>query len=263
MCRRLRETHMTGENWTRDQLLVALSLYLRTPFGKLHARNPEIIALAGRIGRSPSAVAMKCCNFASLDATHSARGVKGLGNASAADKEAWNAFLSNPVSFVEQMETAKMKLCAEPVAPPEEIPSDEPNGPTEKFSVQKVRLIQSFFRATVLTSYDSSCAICGINLPELVVASHIIPWSQNVIRRADPTNGIALCALHDQAFDRGLLTIGRDFAVVISKRMAYEPCSKMHRMALLDIEGTRITLPSRFWPDAAALEYHRKFVFSA
>jgi putative restriction endonuclease len=39
--------------WTRDQLLIALRLYMRTPFGKLHGRNPEIVSLAAAIGRTP------------------------------------------------------------------------------------------------------------------------------------------------------------------------------------------------------------------
>ena len=53
--------------WTRDPLLIALRLYMRTPFGRLHGRNPEIIHLATKIDRTPSALAMKACNFASLD----------------------------------------------------------------------------------------------------------------------------------------------------------------------------------------------------
>ena len=60
--------------WTRDQLLLALRLYLHTPFGKLHANNPAIIDLARRIGRTPGALAMKSVNFANLDPAQAARG---------------------------------------------------------------------------------------------------------------------------------------------------------------------------------------------
>jgi len=42
--------------WTRDQQLVALRLYMRLPFGRLHGRNPGIISLAERIGRTPNAL---------------------------------------------------------------------------------------------------------------------------------------------------------------------------------------------------------------
>ena len=46
---------------------MAFRLYCRTPFGKLHQHNPEIVALARALGRTASAVGMKACNFASLD----------------------------------------------------------------------------------------------------------------------------------------------------------------------------------------------------
>jgi len=32
--------------WSREELLVALNLYLKLPFGKMHSRNPEVIRLA-------------------------------------------------------------------------------------------------------------------------------------------------------------------------------------------------------------------------
>ncbi len=54
-------------HWTRDQQLAVLRLYFRLPFGKLHRGNPEIVALAQALGRTPSSVSMKACNFASLD----------------------------------------------------------------------------------------------------------------------------------------------------------------------------------------------------
>lgn len=53
--------------WTREQRLIAFALYCRTPFGKMHSRNPEIIKLAQLLGRTPGSLAMKLVNFASLD----------------------------------------------------------------------------------------------------------------------------------------------------------------------------------------------------
>lgn len=56
-----------SNRWTREQLLAAFALHCRLPFGEFHQHNPEIIALATVIERTPSAVAMKLSNFASLD----------------------------------------------------------------------------------------------------------------------------------------------------------------------------------------------------
>src|SRR5688572_26527990 len=69
--------------WTRDQLLLALRLYMRMPFGRLHGRNPEIIELAEKIGRTSNALAMKACNFASLDPALRLTDRRGLSGSSA------------------------------------------------------------------------------------------------------------------------------------------------------------------------------------
>ena len=53
--------------WTREHRLIALNLYCKLPFGKLHKDNPIIKEVAAKMGRTPSSLAMKLCNFASLD----------------------------------------------------------------------------------------------------------------------------------------------------------------------------------------------------
>jgi putative restriction endonuclease len=78
---------MTRRDWTREEVLVAFNLYCRTPFGRLHARNPEIVRIANQLGRTPSALAMKCCNLASFDPVLRERGIKGLSKTSALDSE--------------------------------------------------------------------------------------------------------------------------------------------------------------------------------
>ena len=80
----------TGPGWTRPQLLVAFALYCRTSFGRLHARNPEIIRIANAIDRTPGALAMKLVNIASLDPEITATKRRGLVNASASDRAMWD-----------------------------------------------------------------------------------------------------------------------------------------------------------------------------
>ena len=63
--------------WTREELILAINLYCKLPFGRLHRNNPAVIHLASLIGRTPSSVAYKLVNFASLDPSLQARGIKG------------------------------------------------------------------------------------------------------------------------------------------------------------------------------------------
>lgn len=58
--------------WTREELILAINLYCKLPFGRLHRSNPEVIHLANLIGRTPNSVAYKLVNFASLDPSFSA-----------------------------------------------------------------------------------------------------------------------------------------------------------------------------------------------
>jgi len=246
--------------WTRDQLLIALRLYMRSSFGRLHGRNPEIIELAGKIEKTSNALAMKACNFASFDPVFLASNRKGLSGASESDRAIWHEFELNPEQLAVETEEAFARL--EPDAAAIELDQLRvPTGDTDVVRMIRTRRVQSFFRAAVLTSYQSRCAISGLALPDLLIASHIVPWSVSVERRADPRNGICFNALFDRAFDRGFMTLDRDYRVVISSKLhaaiqsADLPCS------LADAHGRRIRLPTRLAPDPAALEHHRAHIF--
>ena len=267
--------------WTRDETLLALRLYCRTPFGRLHRTNPEIVALASRLDRTPSAVGMKACNFASLDPKQRERGITALSNVSNLDEQLWSEFETNPESIAAEAETAYENLfSATPPSPlvfggegrGEGAPFDStsppnpaheivlPTGPTEIERLIRARRVQSFFRATVLTSYENRCALTGLNIPELLTASHIIPWSANIPRRADPRNGLCLNALLDRAFDRGLFTFDEDLRIVVSDRLSLAP-DVAEVLAPGGLASRRLQLPVRFTPDLAALEFHRTNLF--
>jgi len=251
--------------WTRDELLVAFNLYCRTSFGRLHRGNPEIIALAQKLERTPSSVSMKLCNFASLDPAHQARNIAGLRNASAADRAVFEEFEADWESLAAESEASLHRLGIRPTIPEAEESAAELAarvGDTEVVRNVKTRRVQSLFRATVLASYDFACAISGINVPALLQASHIIPWAREEGRRMDPRNGIALSALHDRAFDRGLIGFDDDLRVIVSGRVRVGKPSEIHRVALLAIEGRKLRLPTRYAPDPAALAWHRDHVFA-
>lgn len=247
------------EKWTREQLLIAFSLYCKIPFGRIHKSNPTIIELANNIGRTPSAVAMKMVNFASLDPTHRLRNVKGLQHASKEDERIWDEFHENWESLAEESQRAIQQL-SKKLEQKEILDISEPSITEVERSV-KVRIVQRFFRDTVLASYNFNCAVCRMSLPVMLNASHIIPWAIDKQRRADPRNGMCLCTLHDRAFDRGLIAVTEDFKVAVSQEIKTPHASKLHRIGLLEIEGEKINLPDRFGPDPAALAYHREKIF--
>ena len=246
--------------WTREQQLVALRLYVRMPFGQLDQRNREIIAAAGQIGRTPGALAMKACNFASLDPSFRRTQRRGLTGTSAADRRLWEEFEANPEAIAAEAEEAFTRL--DPAAAREDERGVEiPAGETDVLRLVRARRVQSFFRNAVLTSYGYRCALTDVAIPALLNASHIIPWSENVSRRADPRNGIALNVLYDRAFDRGLITFDEDGRLVVSRRLKDHDPPEFQRRALVEAEGKALRVPERFRWDARAMEWHRKEVF--
>ncbi len=247
---------MRNKNWTREQVLACFSLYCRIPFGRFHRLNPEIIDFADAIRRTPSAVAMKLSNFASFDPAHKLRNVRGLSNASDLDREIWADFENSPNRIAAQSEEAFNKLAAA-VQGPAESELKMPEGPTEKPLTRPMRLVQIFFRRTVLSSYGYRCAFCGLEIRLLLNASHIVPWNVSEALRADPRNGFCLCVLHDRAFDRRLISVDIDSRLMISSRLKVKNPAPLHKVGFVDLEGKRINLPGRFLPDATCLEYHR------
>jgi predicted restriction endonuclease len=259
--------------WDRDELLMAMNLYCRLPFGKMHKGNADIIALANMIGRTPSSVAMKLGNFAALDPVERARGIRGLSKASAADKAVWAEFHENWEEAVDKSNDLLSKRVESPsfqqaISPSAILPTDDQIaargvGPTETIRSVRVRLAQAFFRRAVLASYGCRCCVSSITLDDLLVASHILPWGQYPAQRANPCNGLCLSRLHDAAFDRGLITFDDQFRLVISTRLKEHVTNRTLSGAFAAYEGKGLALPEKFLPDQGFLEIHRQTVFAA
>ncbi len=240
--------------WSREELVLAINLYCKTPFGKIHVRNPEIIDLASRLGRSPGSVSYKLANFASIDPSLSR---KGASNVSKLDKEVWADFFADWermafYSEVNYSDKHSAMLDDENIA-------DIPEGKTREAIIQ-ARVNQSFFRKTVLASYES-CCVTGLPMPELLVASHIVPWAKDEKNRTNPRNGLCLNCLHDRAFDVGLITVSEDFTLLASPKIKTLESEKMQM--LTSHVGRKIRLPKRFIPDQQFLEYHRNNIFQS
>jgi len=253
---------MGRRNWNRNELILAMNLYCQLPFGKFHNANPDVIQLAKAIERTPSSVSMKLCNLASLDPYHQQRGIKGLTSTSKLDKDVWGEFHSNWEQLAEESELLRDNLG---LSSAEKTESDIPEfqGSTEEKKLVSVRLAQRFFRKTILASYESCCCVTGISIPSLLIASHVLPWSSYPEHRVDPRNGLCLNALHDKAFDRGLITFDEQWRMLLSKELQEATTNKVLSQSFIPFEGRSIQLPEKFRPDPQCLEIHRSTIFRA
>jgi len=247
------------KKWTRQELIVAFNLYCQLPFGKIHSRNPVIVQIAKQLERSSSSLAMKMLNFSSLDPRIIDSGKHGLGNASNADREVWQEFHKDWGKLA--LEGQLYLISAKAISPKElpKIESCDFTGDTKKSSVE-VRLKQSFFRQAILSSYQSRCCMTGLDDPRLLIASHIVPWNKDKANRLNPSNGLCLSALHDRAFDQGLITVTPDWKIRISKSLSHSK-NTFCKMAFLALEGKSISLPEKFMPSKEFLIFHNGEIF--
>jgi putative restriction endonuclease len=250
---------MPRRNWNRAETLVAFNVYCRTPFGRLHARNPEIIEVAASLERTPDALAMKCCNLAALDSTLQSRGISGLSKTSRLDAEMWHDFERDPETFAFEAEQAYSELMRRELRSSEVVEWEDVQG-LDKAIVTKVRVNQHFFRSIILAGYKSQCAICSIPLSSLLVASHIVPWSVDKSLRMNPRNGICLCSIHDRAFDKGLLWITRDYRIELHTDVTAMTHVTAIAMNFGRFAGHTLTMPDRWHPDPDLLDRHCQFV---
>ena len=205
------------KDWTREEHILAFNLYCKIPFGSIGMQNPKIIQLAKILGRKVGAVSYKLANFSRLDRDLQARGIKGMPHGAKGEEEIWHEFENNPEVLAFESERLLAQFTGHKL---EEIAGvDErelPKDGLERERLVRVRVNQHFFRAAVLSAYDNKCCVTGLAVPKLLVASHITPWAVDPKQRMNPRNGLCLNALHDRAFDSGLMFIANDWTVQFS-----------------------------------------------
>lgn len=251
-------------NWTREETILAFDLYCKIPFSKISKTNKKIKELANLIGRSPSAVGLKMANLARFDNELKSRNISGMSHGSRFDEEIWNEFCNNweELSFQAQKILATKKhTTIENMLDNiewEHIPAGQ-----DRERLVKQRVGQYFFRLSVLSAYSNRCCVTGLSVPEMLVSSHIKPWkvSNAQTERTNPSNGLCLNALHDKAFDRGLITIDYDYNIVVSDKLTKADMDSETKVWIRHYDRHRIILPDRFLPGKDFIEYHNDMIF--
>lgn len=261
-----------GSLWTKEETTLCFYLYCQIPFSRTNKSNPEVVKLASLLDRTIGSVVRKLGNLGAVDERLRAFNISGLTNYAKLDKEIFDEYLNDWEGLVTASQGILNKINTDKgiklIKPIEETVENDiiaefsrlAKLPTEKQAMVNVRIRQSFFRRAVLSNFDSKCCISGIDIPELLVASHIVPWKADKKSRIDPQNGLLLSEIHDKAFDIGFITITPDYIIRVSKRL-FKSKSEFTKNAILDFEGKEINLLSKFLPKAEYLHWHNKNIF--
>lgn len=253
-----------GDRWSRDEMILVFNLYFKLNYGQMDHRNPQVQELAKIMGRSENSVAMRLNNFASCDPMLQARGISGLSAHTKTCQPYWDEFFNNQESLV--FESEKILAEYQEITLEEKFRNeliDIPKGLSGETKIREVktRVNQSFFRQIVLANYDGKCALTGIDIKDFLIASHIIPWSDDKKERLNPENGICLSALYDKAFDKGFITFDDKLKVVFSSRLHEYVKKDYYKKYFMPIENTILLTPKKYLPNQKFLEYHREKIF--
>ena len=236
--------------WTREETIVAFNVYCKIPFKSSSKTHPLIIKYANLLNRTPSALNMKIGNIGRLDPDLYKKGISGLVHGAKMEEEIWKEFRENPEQLAYESEKIISKLQGKSI---EKIidTNDLPQG-KEREIIIKQRINQSFFRMTVLSSYNNRCCISGIGN---------IGWSENTANRTNPQNGLCMNSFFHKAYDKHLLGITPDMRIVVSEELLQGSTEISFFNYLKTIDGKKILLPDKFLPQKELLEIHyNKFI---
>jgi putative restriction endonuclease len=250
--------------WTKDELMLVFNLYLKLPFGKMHTRTPEIIEMANLLERTVNSIAIRLTNFAACDPYHQNRGVKGMVGGIKQCQPIWDEFAENKEILIfesEQILAEKENQTIETKFDDLLFDLKDLKGETKLREV-KTRVNQNVFRQIVAANYSGKCAITGIDIPELLFASHIIPWAKNEAERLNPENGICLSALYDKAYDKGLIAVNEQYQILISDKLKKKKGVDYYEKYFAPLENQSLIQPQRYFPKKDFIQYHLDVIFN-
>lgn len=251
-------TERDGEDWTREEHILAFNLYNDIPFGTIHIRNTRLQELAALLGRNVNSVSLKLANIARHDPYHQARGVKGMSHGAKGEAAIWREFVHDPEGFALESERLLASRLGKSLEETADIETNDlPKKGIERDALVKIRVNQSFFRRRILSAYNFRCCVTGLTTQALLTASHIMPWAEDKENRLNPKNGLCLNAIHDRAFDRHLMWVEDNFVIRFAPHLLERTAQAEESIQWLTrFEGRRLILPKKFAPAEEFLSKH-------
>lgn len=267
----------TGITWDENEITLCLGLYYLYSSGMVSYKK-GVIKLGNLLGRSEGSVKLKLGNISNCD-----NPLKGLPNINKLDLIVFKKYGNNldnlflDIGKILSMEAyrnrdASILLDNNPYSdlydtnlPDHDCLRDSSladYSAEDKEGFVRVREKQWAFRMSLLSNYGRTCCVSGIVMPQLLVASHIVPWAADKTKRLDPSNGLLLNAMLDRAFDQGLITFHPEKrSLIISDRIKDEKTLGY----LSSYDGHVLTLPkhSNAIPSKENLEYHNDVIFNS
>lgn len=112
---------------------------------------------------------------------------------------------------------------------------------TERAGLVTSRIGQGAYRKSIIHRWQYQCAVTGFSKLDILIASHIIPWSKSSNeQRLDVHNGILLSPTYDALFDRHLISFNDKGRIILSDSIeisAYEKIGVTGREQIKDLSA--------------------------
>ena len=265
-------------NWSREETMMAFALYIVLEPRECDDNGLDVQRLASFLHRTPDSVALKIWNIAAHDVNRKAQSKAGMKHGSKLDSQVWQWYAENPDAFMAEcldllqhalLQANKRHFHPAPLASDRYSPLEtatrllldrhNPEGDERKATTIQ-RINQSYFRNSLLLNYQCTCCITGMQIPSMLIASHIKPWKASTpTEKTAASNGLLLNAFHDRAFDQGLISIDDGYRIMVNHdKVRHSPINDQWLYAF---EDQRIMLPSISRPSHEFIEYHHKHIF--
>jgi predicted restriction endonuclease len=111
---------------------------------------------------------------------------------------------------------------------PKVIYGSNPPTVTERSGLVTSRVGQGAYRKRIIHRWEYKCAVTNFNKLDILIASHIVPWSQsNNTERLDVHNGILLSPTYDALFDKHLITFDNKGKIILSDNIEHAAYQKI------------------------------------
>ncbi len=245
-----------------DETAFLFYIFLTEKSSELRTGSKRIDEIAVHLNRSVGSIHRKLEDIRSNEPSYAKNGLIPT-NCANLVKDIWVQLGSDYDSTKESIRDTYVRMCKDTIVSGE-IDLDLDISPGLDIPVESTRREgQPLFRRLVANNYDRKCCITGISMKELLVASHIKPWSKSTpVERTDPRNGLYLNRLHDGLFDRHLMTIDEDMRIVYADSIRKTNSEETFEDLFGRYEGHRIEMPTLYRPGDEYLSEHRK-IFEA
>jgi hypothetical protein len=99
---------------------------------------------------------------------------------------------------------------------------------TERRGLVTSRVGQGYYRQQLIEKWDGKCAVSKSDILPILIASHIVPWSEgNDEERLDVENGILLSPLYDALFDKHLISFDASGRIIVSNSITAENLERL------------------------------------